>query len=99
MINSKSRARAIRVLLSAFLSSDLTTNEIRQLIKDIQEDSSLLWDVREIVETLLERIEEGPSRRRVYYDHREQPRSTDPIYNSIQRARLSKPDVWQAIKI
>ena len=86
------RERLKRVLLAAVLKSDLTINEIQNLVDEMSRSPDFVWEFSSLLRDVVSRMQKTGPRKEV-------SQKVDPIpslevaYRAIQRNRYSKKEV------
>ncbi len=86
------RDKALRVIISSLLISDLTANDLRMMSRSIMKDPSFLWDLA----TLLEQMVDKFNLHKNEYDSESNFETNELVsraLDAIQRRRLSKQKI------
>ncbi len=97
-MKSRNRERALRTLLTAFLKSELTVREIRDLSREM-ESPSFLGEFRVLLQGVVEKLESRPAKQSA---PREIPLAfrdiQSSLYEAIQRRRISKKELLELME-
>jgi hypothetical protein len=90
--HTRTRARAIRILLSALLDSQLTVTELGEIAHELSKSSELSSDIAELLRDVLSKLD-IPGAKKLVSGERE---TLDALaYSWISRRRLSKQAVLE----
>ena len=89
---SRTRERAVRILLSALLDSDLTTTELSEIAQELSESPTLSWDLGALLRDVLSKLDIPPTKKPV---SRIRDTLDTVAYSMVSRRRLSKQTVLE----
>jgi hypothetical protein len=92
------KERAIRKILAALLESELSVDEIGQLLADIQANPSFAQNVRDLLNRTIGRVRDT-GLKKLPNKTTDQRSREDLIFSAIQRHRLSKLEVLNLMRM
>jgi len=93
-MRASTRERVLRTLLSAFINSSLTPQELEELLDEISVNSKFREDLRRVLWAVSSALRDKPKQKEL---HPSDVTSVDQILDMVKRRRFSKNEVLRTM--
>ncbi len=97
MKSASRKKRAIRLFVAALLESELSVDEMRELLREIAEAPGFADTVANMISYVIDHLPSGTPRKQPP-NERENMSIGNLLYSAIQRRRLSKPELLRIME-